>query len=72
MNRRILIIVHSEASTPGRIGQMLRAKGDKLDIRRPCLGEELPSTMDAHDGVVIFGGPMSANDNDNWIAREID
>src|SRR5947209_2981541 len=38
MIRKILIIVHSERSTPGRIGLMLREKGFGLDIRRPCLG----------------------------------
>ncbi len=72
MARRILIVVHSEASTPGRIGLLLKAKGYALDIRRPCLGEPLPETMADHDGAVIFGGPMSANDADGWIAREID
>ena len=72
MHRKILIILHSEASTPGRIGQLLQARGLTLDIRRPCLGEALPATMAGHDGAVIFGGPMSANDSDDWIAREID
>ncbi|MFO1121697.1 MAG: glutamine amidotransferase [Hyphomicrobiales bacterium] len=71
MTRQILIIVHSEASTPGRIGHELLARGYRLDIRRPCLGEPLPPTMSSHDGAVIFGGPMSANDADDWIAREI-
>ena len=55
MNLPILIIVHSEASTPGRIGMMLRAKGHPLDIRRPCLGDPLPADMSAHAGAVIFG-----------------
>ena len=72
MTPRILIVVHSEASTPGRIGHMLQARGYHLDIRRPCLGDDLPATMSEHAGAVIFGGPMSANDNDPWIAREID
>jgi GMP synthase (glutamine-hydrolysing) len=72
MSRQILIVLHSEASTPGRIGMMLREKGAILDIRRPCLGEALPASMDQHAGAVIFGGPMSANDSDDWIAREID
>ena len=47
-------------------------RGYHLDIRRPCLGEALPETLAEHDGAVIFGGPMSANDPDDWIAREID
>ena len=72
MTGTILIIVHSEASTPGRIGHMLRQRGYRLDIRRPCLGDELPDSLDAHSGAVIFGGPMSANDGDDWIRREID
>ncbi|MGB9141813.1 MAG: glutamine amidotransferase, partial [Aestuariivirga sp.] len=69
---KILIIVHQETSTPGRIGMMLKAMGFALDIRRPFLGESLPETMDQHAGAVIFGGPMSANDPESWIAREID
>ena len=32
----------------------------------------MPETMDEHAGAVIFGGPMSANDTEPWIAREID
>lgn len=72
MARNILIILHSEASTPGRIGHMLQHKGARLDIRRHSLGDPLPATMDQHDAAVIFGGPMSANDSDEWIAREID
>jgi GMP synthase (glutamine-hydrolysing) len=72
MSRNILIILHSEQSTPGRIGHMLVHKGYRLDIRRPCLGDDLPTTMAEHAGAVIFGGPMSANDSDDWIAREID
>jgi GMP synthase (glutamine-hydrolysing) len=72
MTKTILIVVHSEVSTPGRIGHMLADRGYRLDIRRPCLGESLPATMAQHDAAVFFGGPMSANDNDDWIAREID
>ena len=70
--RDILIVLHSESSTPGRIGHMLVDKGYRLDIRRPCLGDSLPETLERHAGAVIFGGPMSANDPDDWIAREID
>ena len=70
--RRILIVLHQKNSTPGRVGQILAARGFELDMRRPRFGEALPRTMDAHDGAVIFGGPMSANDNDSYVRREID
>src|SRR5687767_120302 len=69
---KILIILHQEASSPGKLGQMLTAKGYQLDIRRPRFDDQLPATMDEHAGAVIFGGPMSANDPDDFIRTETD
>ncbi len=68
----VLIVLHQEHSTPGRVGLALKAMGARLDIRRPSLDEPLPKTLSDHDGVVVFGGPMSANDSIDWIRREID
>jgi GMP synthase (glutamine-hydrolysing) len=68
----VLVILHQENSTPGRVGNVLRARGHSLDIRRPRFGDPLPETLEAHAGAVIFGGPMSANDSDDYITREID
>ena len=59
-------------STPGRIGNALRDLGYPLDVRRPRFEDPLPSTMAEHAGAIIFGGPMSANDPDDFIRREID
>ena len=72
MTDKILIILHQESSIPGRVGTMLEQRGFRLDIRRPRFGDALPSTMDEHAGAVIFGGPMSSNDPDAFIKREID
>jgi GMP synthase (glutamine-hydrolysing) len=68
----VLIVLHQETSTPGRVGNALRALGYSLDIRRPRFGDALPDTLRDHAGAVIFGGPMSANDPDEFIRREID
>lgn len=70
--RPVLVILHQATSTPGRVGQMLTARGVKLDIRRPALGDALPDSTRDYGGCVIFGGPMSANDTDAFIKREID
>lgn len=67
-----LVVLHQEHSTPGRVGNALRALGHRLDIRRPRFGDPLPRTLDHHAGAVFFGGPMSANDNDDYVRREID
>ncbi|MEX0347517.1 MAG: glutamine amidotransferase [Rhizobiaceae bacterium] len=69
---KILTVLHQELSSPGRVGLLLQAKGFDLDIRRPPLGDDLPETLEGHAGAVIFGGPMSANDPDEFIKRETD
>lgn len=67
----VLIVLHQEHSTPGRIGNALRQLGYPLDVRRPRFGDPLPDSMAEHAAAVIFGGPMSANDEDEFIRREI-
>jgi GMP synthase (glutamine-hydrolysing) len=69
---RVLVILHQQQSTPGRVGRMLQEQGVTLDIRRPRYGDPLPKTLAEHAGAVMFGGPMSANDEDDWLRREID
>ena len=68
----ILVIVHQAHSTPGRIGQRLSLRGHGLDVRRPALGDPLPADLSGYAGVVIFGGPMSANDTHGYIREETD
>jgi GMP synthase (glutamine-hydrolysing) len=46
--------------------------GVPLDARRPRFGDPLPATMERHAGAIVFGGPNSANDEDEFIRREID
>jgi GMP synthase (glutamine-hydrolysing) len=72
MQLPILIVLHQEHSTPGRVGFSLKRLGYRLDVRRPRFGDVLPQTMRDHAAAVIFGGPMSANDEDEFIRREID
>jgi len=67
----VLIVLHQERSSSGRVGQMLEEKGYALDIRRPVLGQDLPKTLADHAGAVVFGGPMSANDPEDYIKTEI-
>lgn len=68
----ILIVLHQEHSTPGRVGRLLAERGYALDIRRPRFGDPLPNCTRGLAGAVIFGGPQSANDPDDFIKAEID
>ncbi len=72
MKKNILVILHQEHSTPGRVAHRLIERGFHLDARRPRYGDPLPATLSEHDGVIIFGGPQSANDSDDYVKREID
>ena len=67
---KILVVLHQEQSSAGRVGHQLIEAGFDLDIRRPPLGDELPETLEHHAGAVVFGGPMSANDEDDFVRRE--
>jgi GMP synthase (glutamine-hydrolysing) len=68
----ILVVLHQEHSTPGRIGRLLIERGFSLDARRPRFGDPLPETLENHHGAIIFGGPMSANDEDEYVRKEIE
>jgi GMP synthase (glutamine-hydrolysing) len=70
--RPVLIVLHQEHSTPGRVGLRLTARGHALDIRRPRFGDPLPPTLAEHAGAVVFGGPMSINDSDDYLKVETD
>jgi GMP synthase (glutamine-hydrolysing) len=63
MTKSALLIVQKASSNSGRVGERLRGKGYDLDIRCPNEGAKLPDSMEGLDAVVIFGGPMSANDD---------
>ena len=73
MRHPILIVLHQEHSTPGRVGYALQERGYRARhapaaLRRSAAGDACTSTP----APIIFGGPMSANDSDDFIRREID
>ncbi len=66
----ILVVLHQEQSTSAHVGQTLVRQGHALDVRKPRFGDPLPETLAEHDGAIIFGGPMSANDKHDFVLRE--
>lgn len=70
--RKVLMVFHREESQAGAVGQWLRRHGFQMDCRCPAIGDPLPETLENHAGAIMFGGPMSANDPDDYIRREID
>ncbi|MEP3248204.1 MAG: gamma-glutamyl-gamma-aminobutyrate hydrolase family protein [Sneathiella sp.] len=68
--KKILLIMHQAGSDPGRVGEALRTLGYELDMRVPAIGHPLPQNTNEHCAAVVFGGPMSANDDHESYIRE--
>lgn len=60
---RLLLVMQARDASAGRCALQLRARGYKLEFYYPQSGERLPDRMDDYAGVMVFGGPMSANDD---------
>lgn len=69
MSKRILIVVHQEHSTPGRVGDLLLERGFSFDRRCPNLLDPLPEDLSPYAATIVFGGPQSANDDDRPAVR---
>ena len=69
--KKVLYVLHQKTSVAGDVGNKFRARGYLEEIVRPPLGDELPADLSKYSAIVIFGGPMSVNDDDQFIKDEI-
>ena len=67
---RILTIIHKDTTIPGVVGQKLNDMGYALDIRAPIFGEVLPDDLENYAAALVFGGPMSVNDDEPYLHEE--
>lgn len=66
---QILVVQHEDDCPPALLGEWLTAAGVRLDVRRPYAGDPLPADLADHDGLLVLGGPMGADDDADhaWI-----
>lgn len=66
---RYLVIQHEAEAPAGWLAERWTQQGIDIEVVRPDLGEAIPKTL-AHDGLVVLGGPMNANEDDAfpWLA----
>ena len=69
-SKPILTIIHKETTVPGLVGRKLNEMGYALDIRAPILGEPLPDDLENYAAALLFGGPMSVNDDEPYLHKE--
>ncbi|MGV3561778.1 MAG: type 1 glutamine amidotransferase, partial [Nocardioides sp.] len=66
----LLVVQHEDECPPGMLGRWWAEEGVTLDVRRPYAGEPLPPDLAGHDGLVVLGGHMGADDDADhaWLA----
>ena len=63
--------MHQKTSVTGDIGHKFKERGFEANIIRPPLGDNLPDNLSTYSAIVVFGGPMSVNDDEDFIREEI-
>ena len=63
MTQPILCVLHQAHSTTGQVGITLNQLGHRVQVVRPLVGQRIPRQLDRFSGLIVFGGPMSANDD---------
>jgi len=69
--KKVLYVLHQKTSVTGDIGHKFKERGFEADIIRPPLGDNLPDNLSTYSAIVVFGGPMSVNDDEDFIKEEI-
>jgi GMP synthase-like glutamine amidotransferase len=67
---RVAVIRHHDVDSAGFVGEAFVARGAELDVHL-FPGGSLPA-LDGVDHVVVLGSYSSVNDDDAWIAEELD
>ncbi|NJM12958.1 MAG: glutamine amidotransferase [Synechococcaceae cyanobacterium SM1_2_3] len=62
-SRRVLLVMQADDASAGRCRRKLQERGYALECCYPLAGQPLPTDLENYAGAVVFGGPMSANDD---------
>jgi len=66
-----LVLQHLDIEPPAIIGEVLEHAGHRLTTVHLDQGAPLPSSYSGIDGILIMGGPQSANDSSDYIKAEL-
>lgn len=66
---RVNVLQHTPNEGPGAIAAWCKARGHEMFVYHPYQFNKLPKA-DECDMLVILGGPMSPNDDFDWIKQE--
>ena len=68
----VLVLQHIACEPPGAFEDVLLERGARIERVELDEGEPLPGSLDGVDAVIVMGGQMSANDEDEhpWLVAE--
>jgi len=69
--RPVLVLRHIDCEGPGHLARVLERHGVPWRLVAVDEGEAVPADAAAASGLVLMGGPMSANDPLPWIEEEL-
>lgn len=68
-----LVLQHLEIEPAALVGDLIVEAGHQLKVVRLYENESVPDSLDDYDGLLVMGGPMSANDlHLSYICDEIE
>ena len=70
--KKVLYVFHQKTSVSGDIGNKFKKRGYLEEVVCPPQGDVLPKDLSKYSAIVIFGGPMSVNDQEQFIKDEIE
>ncbi|MCA1823219.1 MAG: type 1 glutamine amidotransferase [Mycobacteriales bacterium] len=73
MTARLLALTHATHEGLGALADWLPAAGLDIDEVAPHRGDDVPTGLDDHAGLLVMGGPMGVRDVDRhpWLADEM-
>jgi len=68
---RFLVLQHLEIEPPALIGDCLRKEGHTLETVHIHKRDTIPDDLTGYTGLIVMGGPASANDTTPFIEKEV-
>lgn len=68
---RVVVIRHHDVDSGGLIAEAFESRGASIQVCLAPVEEQLPA-LDGVDHIVVLGAISSVNDQDPWIAAELD
>ena len=68
---KFLVLQHLSIEPPLMIGSVIADAGHTLEVVQRDQGQQMQGRLEAYDGLIVMGGPQSANDSTAMIREDL-